>query len=462
MEKINYNKTEFTSIVKPYYESGLKSLKELLEIKSILDEKTATKDKPFGDGVNDALEYVFNLGKKLGFEVNRCDNYITELVYNQQYDNILDIYAHVDVVPVKYDSWTSDPFKVRIDDKIIYARGASDDKGPGIACLYALKALIDNKMIKNHKIRFLFGGNEENGSLCLDHYFNYLHKPYPTFGFSPDADYPLIYGEKSIYNLSLSFPISLNGVEDFSLGSALNIVLDQASINICEEDIEVKLNNYLKCHKQVKATYENGVLSFIGKPCHGSTPWKGVNAGLHLLNFLSELLNCDKLKQIYDIFNSGMCETIDGNFKDEYFLESSYNVGKIEYKNNTITLYLNVRFPASIDYKKVEDNLKDKTGGKPILISGSKGFVTDPNSTYLKLLLEAYQQESGDYSSKPLAIGGGTYARESKNSVAFGAQFPTRDYKMHGDDEFFPIDDFYLDMQIYASAIYKLSCQLAK
>ena len=59
--------------------------------------------------------------------------------------------------------------------------------------------------------------------------------------------------------------------------------------------------------------------------------------------------------------------------------------------------------------------------------------------------------------SKPLAIGGGTYARESKNSVAFGAQFPDRDYRMHGDDEFFPLSDFYDNMQIYAHAIYDIS-----
>ena len=72
-------------------------------------------------------------------------------------------------------------------------------------------------------------------------------------------------------------------------------------------------------------------------------------------------------------------------------------------------------------------------------------------------MLNAYQQETGDLTSKPEAIGGGTYARESKNSVAFGAQFPGRDYRMHGDDEFFPLSDFYDNMQIYARAVYDLS-----
>jgi succinyl-diaminopimelate desuccinylase len=60
----------------------------------------------------------------------------------------------------------------------------------------------------------------------------------------------------------------------------------------------------------------------------------------------------------------------------------------------------------------------------------------------------------------PLAIGGGTYARDSKNSIAFGAAFSKRDYRMHGDDEYFPLSDFYDNMQIYAHAIHDLSIYL--
>lgn len=461
MEKINYNKTEFTHLVSPYYKDALDSLTQLLEIRSILDEKTQSLNKPFGDGVDRALEYVYNLGKRLSFKVDRCDNYITELIYGDG-DKTLDIYAHVDVVPVKESSWSSDPFKVRIKDDVIYARGSSDDKGPGIACLYALKALMDNNMLKHHRIRFLFGGNEENGSLCLDHYFNTMHKDYPTFGFSPDADYPLIYGEKSIYNMELVFDCNIDKVSDFSLGSAFNIVLDEANVSIKSLNVKDKLNDYLKNHLDVKGEYENNNLHLIGKPAHGSTPWKGVNAGLHLLNLLSQITDNAKLKEIYDMFISGTGESFSGNYKDKYFTESSYNIGKIKYENGKLTLYLNVRFPSSINIKDVVSNLECKTKGKAYNVSGSDGFVSDPDSKYLKILLKSYRQESNDYISKPQAIGGGTYARESKNSVAFGAQFPNRDYKMHGDDEFFPIDDFYLDMQIYARAIYELSQELGK
>ena len=80
-------------------------------------------------------------------------------------------------------------------------------------------------------------------------------------------------------------------------------------------------------------------------------------------------------------------------------------------------------------------------------------MMSHAESDFVKVLMKAYQEETGDLTSKPLAIGGGTYARESKNSVAFGAQFINRDYRMHGHDEFFPLSDFYDNMQIYAHAI---------
>ena len=64
-----------------------------------------------------------------------------------------------------------------------------------------------------------------------------------------------------------------------------------------------------------------------------------------------------------------------------------------------------------------------------------------------------YKEETGDEINKPLAIGGGTYAKESKNSLAFGPTFPGRDFFIHQDDEYFFISDFENIIGIYAHAI---------
>ncbi len=456
---VHMNDTEWKKLVEPYKEEALQSLKELVSIDSVLDPKTQSKDMPFGKGVDEALEYVAKLGKKLGFKVDRCDNYVTELTYGEG-KKIFDIYGHCDVVPVKKENWTGDPFKIRVvDGNILYGRGTSDDKGPALACLYAVKALMDNNMLGGYKMRFLFGGNEENDSLCLKHYFEEMKKEYPTLGISPDADYPLIYGEKSIYAYEASYPVTVLGISNFSLGSALNIVPAEASceVSLHQDDIEKELPSYLERHKNVKASFDGKTLKFFGKPYHGSMPWNGVNAGLYMLHFLGKVFNSKIFQDVFFAYHDGVGETFNGNFKNEFFTETSYNVGRISYDQNKLTIAVNVRFPSDMDVKKVIDNVSEKTHAEVTLLGGSDGFVADPKSDFVKILLNAYQKETGDLESTPLAIGGGTYARESKNSVAFGAQFPNRDYRMHGDDEFFPLSDFYDNMQIYAHAIYDIS-----
>src|SRR5699024_854074 len=103
--------------------------------------------------------------------------------------------AHVDVVPVG-TGWETDPFSPVIKDGRIYARGSSDDKGPGVAAYYALKMIKDLDLPVSKKIRFIIGTDEESGWMCMDHYL--ANEPIPDFGFSPDAEFPIINGEKGI------------------------------------------------------------------------------------------------------------------------------------------------------------------------------------------------------------------------------------------------------------------------
>ncbi len=451
------NETKFKELVAPYKDEALKTWKELIAIPSVLDPDTASETMPFGKGVEEALAYVARLGEKLGFHVERCDNYVTELTYGEG-DKIFDIYGHCDVVPVDEPKWIHNPFALTLEEgNTMYGRGSSDDKGPALACLYAVKALMDHGMLGGYKLRFLFGGNEENGSLCLEHYFHAMKKEYPTLGISPDAEYPLIYAEKSIYSYEADYSVSLKHVKSFVNGDALNVVLAESS---CELDditgVKEALDAYLAKHAEVRATLEGNRLTFLGKPYHGSMPWNGINAGLHMLAFLGEFYHEETLVHIYEDYKDGMGNHFGGNFKDKDFSETSYNVGKIAYEDGKLSVFVNLRFPSSMTVEPVVENLK-KTGASILVLGGSDGFVADPESDFVRILLGAYQKETGDYTSKPLAIGGGTYARESKNSVAFGAQFVGRDYRMHGNDEFFPLSDFYDNMQIYAHAIYDIS-----
>ena len=54
--------------------------------------------------------------------------------------DLVAILAHVDVVPAVGD-WVVPPYSAQIIDGKLYGRGSVDDKGPAIACLYAMKAI---------------------------------------------------------------------------------------------------------------------------------------------------------------------------------------------------------------------------------------------------------------------------------------------------------------------------------
>ncbi|MFA6830481.1 MAG: hypothetical protein WCR67_07285, partial [Bacilli bacterium] len=261
--------------------------------------------------------------------------------------------------------------------------------------------------------------------------------------------------EKSIYAYTSSYEINIPGVSDFNLGDALNIVLGEVSVNFENDEAKVNsaLKDYLAKYPKLQASYSDNTLWFKGIPAHGSMPWLGLNAGLHLLNFLGTFLDIQLLKNIFSWYEDGKGLAFDGNYTDKYFSETSYNIGRISYADNKLTLACNLRLPAGMNVTGILENVSKKTSSSVILLGGSDGFVSDPESDFIRILMNSYQKETGDITSKPEAIGGGTYARESKNSVAFGAAFQGRDYRMHGNDEYFPIADFYDNMQIYAHAI---------
>ena len=136
---------DFKKILKPYKNESIKALQGWIKINSVDDPSSSSEEKPFGEGVTKALDYIATLGEKEGFNVDRCDNYCTEISYGE--GDLISVYAHCDVVPAT-GNWNHDPFDPVIENDVMYGRGTSDDKGPAMAAFYALKALKDNNLIK--------------------------------------------------------------------------------------------------------------------------------------------------------------------------------------------------------------------------------------------------------------------------------------------------------------------------
>lgn len=440
---MNYKK-----LLEPYKVQMLDALRRFVQIPSVYDENTKTKEMPFGKEVNNALAFVADLGERFGFDVDRCDGYATELTIGEG-DHVIGIYAHADVVPVT-GTWKYGPFVPTIENGNIYGRGTSDDKGPMIAAFYAVKALKDNGLLRDYKVKIVVGGDEERGSSCLEYYFDVLKKEGPTYGFTPDSDFPLIYGEKEIMDFWPSMKIKIPHVKSIKGGVATNAVCDRVEIEL-DDASEVK--KYLEEHNY-KFEISSNKVTVIGKACHGSTPELGINAALIAFEALGKVYKVDALAKFAQELSDTSGKAFGCYYHTELLGDSTYCVGIVKYDGDNLTFSVNFRYPENVSYKETiakfdaEFATKSTPKDKP-----SPLVLFDPKSPLVHTLLEAYQKETGDTKSKILTTGGGTYAKHAPNTIAFGALFPGRESTMHEPNEYMPLEDFYLSAVIYAHAI---------
>ncbi len=449
---------DFKQLTKTYESEAIKSLQRLVQSNSVYDESTVTADHPYGIGVHDSLMIVYKMAKKDGFHVDYIDGRVIEITFGEG-EREIGIFAHADVVPATGD-WDFPPFSGTIKDGYMFSRGTSDDKGPLIAAYYAIKALKEADLIKGYKIRMVVGGDEERGSSCMHHYFHTLQKKPVTFGFTPDAEFPLIYGEKGITNYVSKRDIDLHPLLSMKGGKASNSVIDELKMVIVKDDSFIDTLKDLKLKYQYQNIGEEAHITIFGKSAHGSMPELGVNAGIAALSALGTHYGIGFLSNLAESYQDTRGHHLDAYYKSDLLGESTYNIGLIDYHDGVLQFVTNFRHPEQVN---IEDHLAHVAGLTDMevtALSSSKPLLFDPESDFIQKLLSVYQLETGDLTSKPMAIGGGTYAKECPNTVAFGSAFKGRDGSIHQANEHVLITDIYDQMRIYAHAIHALGVEL--
>lgn len=171
------------------------SIKESIAIESVKGEPEA--DAPYGRGPKEALDHALALGEKLGFRTGNLDNKVGWIEYGEG-EEMAAVLGHLDVVPIG-EGWNYPPLACEVHDGVMYGRGILDDKGPVIGAIYALKAIRDLGLPIDRRLRVIFGTDEENGSSCVQHYIEAGGEK-PTIGFTPDAEYPVIFVKKASHS----------------------------------------------------------------------------------------------------------------------------------------------------------------------------------------------------------------------------------------------------------------------
>lgn len=469
MTQINW-----TEEVNKRKEQLIKDTQEFLRIKSVLDEENATPEAPLGKGVQEALQYMLKKGEKDGYSVKDVEHLAGHIEMGSGED-MLGILCHVDVVP-EGDGWSSDPYGAEIRNGKIFARGVLDDKGPTMAAYYAMNIVKELGLPLSKRVRMILGTDEESEWRCVDTYFK--HEEMPTLGFAPDADFPIIFAEKGIWDFYMKQAPNLEDgfaevtVKQFESGRRFNMVPDFAKAvletNEASSDIQAAFEVFLAKHELKGEAKEEGnaiVLELQGVSAHGMEPKNGVNAGLYLSLFLNKLPLSKHAKDYFAFVVKYLLDDSRGNsfgiaYNDEETGDVTLNVGLLRYsKANGGQIGVNLRYPVSYNYETASTKLKEVLKGCHFTLetlSHSKPHHVKSDSFLVQTLSKVYEGQTGE-KAELIAIGGGTYARSLEAGVAFGPLFPGREDIAHQKDEYMYIDDLLKATALYAEAIYELA-----
>lgn len=443
----------------------IKSVQGCVNIKSVEEEPKG--NMPFGEGVHKALEYCLQLSNNLGFKTVNVDNMIGYAEWGHG-DEMVAVLGHLDVVP-EGDGWTYPPYAAEIHEGKIYGRGTTDDKGPTIGALYALKALKDLDVPLKRRVRVFFGLNEETGSKCVKHYVE-KGEEMPVAGFTPDAEYPIINGEKGIVTCKYRRKLNQRGsliLKSIKGGIAANVVPDYAEAEILLPKNKIELLKKLSEKAEeikIEEKESSVIVRCYGVSAHGSTPEKGKNAVTYLLKFLGKLDFEGDVKEFTDYFNKYIGTDLNGEslgiyLEDDISGKLIFNLGTIWGNENEINMEINMRYPVTKLYEDFIDTFKEKIkfgNMEEIYLRHKKSLYVSPDTEFIKKLQKVYEEQFNE-KAELISIGGGTYAKAMENIVAFGPIMKGQEMVEHKPDEYIEIDLLMKNVHVMAEAIKALA-----
>lgn len=467
-----------------YKDEMMEKLGESIAFPSVQGEPTKSADgemMPFGKAVHESFLHMLKLGEELGFETFNADNYGGHIQFSAEDKDaeVFGISGHLDVVPVE-DGWKTEPFTMVEKDGCVFGRGTADDKGPVLACLYGMKALKDAGFVPKKHIRLILGLDEETATGGMEKYLEIAGEP--DMGFTPDAEFPLVNGEMGNMIFDLAQKLTKqNDKEGLRLtkleaGQVPNAVPKDAKAVLAGDDamyenIKALANQFVTetgYKLQTKKQGSSLVIETEGIPAHGAHPHLGLNAISIMMAFLGRLdFSNEEINDFIAFYNEYIGFNLNGEkigcgFEDEKSGKLVFNVGMASITEDLATWTINIRYPVTNTGDEVFAGIETTLEGTKIGIVKKR----DDHPLYMELdsplvmkLIGAYRDITGDSEAEPFVIGGGTYAKEIPNTLAFGAMFPGEPDSMHQNDENKSVELLMKAAKIYTKAMYDVCCE---
>jgi len=459
-------KKQIDKYIDEHFDEMLSILKDLIAIPSYYTEPK--EGEPYGEAAAKALNKALAVCEGYGFETRNFDNYIGDVTFGGEPE--LGILFHLDVVP-EGEGWDTPPYELTIKDDRAYGRGTIDDKGPGVASIFALHTIKELGIPLKKGVRLIMGSNEErSGSSELKYYIE--KEKMPPQVFTPDAYFPLINTEKGMihkeYKTSFEEEIKERMILGIHGGNTINVVPGKAMAIVAGFSIEELSKEAEKSVPSIKFSFEklaNGIKIIAnGTASHAAFAYEGNNALTALLKLLvslpfDETESFNTLRSLYNMFPYGDAYgkaiglvASDGERSGDLTLAFSI----LDYTPESLSIKLDIRFPIICTCEAIHEHLDkkfEKIGiTENMIIKSVPPHNVPEESELVQKLLKVYSEYTGA-SAKALYCGGGTYVHGLKG-VAFGPEFPNRpSHNVHSANEFIGLDELKDITKIYARAI---------
>lgn len=412
----------------------IEDLLKLIKQNTIYD--TPSPERPYGNNIHSGLNYLENYVTSLGFtKIGRNSDHYLWIEVGPNDKEYIGIITHLDTVPIFVEEWNYSPFG-EIHEKIIYGRGVSDDKGPVIQSIFALKYI--EKHHPDVRVRLVVGCDEERDFNCAKTYIT--NEEMPIIGFVADAKFPYIISEKSIINMSFKIKFEDFGIpfKSIEAGKGTNIVPDYAKI--------VSLSN---------DTYE-----YFGKEAHIGNYLLGENAiNKMIFEWGPKSENGSFFEKIFKLLMDNLLKY---NFHGK---EITINISEIKQNDKYMIITLDTRLPYELNVNLVRKEILEYfnvSENSIIRENYSQGYVYSRSNPVISCLEQVYKESSNKLSItrpwiEPLEIGGTTYAKLFPNCPSFGPGFPGERSYGHSSDERMTVNSFIDGTYVYILALIALS-----
>jgi succinyl-diaminopimelate desuccinylase len=424
------------------WEDVVADIDALVRIESVEDLEHAEPGKPWGPASYEALSRALDMAARLGLDAHDCEGYIGYADLAGASATQIATIAHTDVVPLGL-GWTVPPLQVTRREGYLLGRGVIDDKGPFVLSLYAAhffaRQVARTGTPLPYTLRCIVGNCEETTMADLEWYLE--HYDAPAFCFSPDADFPLICGEKGIFHgLFRSKPGvagMAGGLLELGGGTVVNAIPGLATARLSSPAADCLLS---RCTQGISSeACEDGsvLVTAQGVGGHAAFP-EGTDNAIGKLVRLMLAEEGRHFAQAHDTLAflrlvEQLTRTSDGSAlglaaSDEVFGPLTLNAGVVRtFEDGSCSISVDVRYPRSMSSETLVATFQALAGRHGCTFEPGNAFdpfYMDPQLPPIQALLATYGEYRGE-EGQPLVIGGGTYARHFPCACAFGPHDPS-------------------------------------